>query len=318
MNVLRFGRNKRGKSEIEMVTETSAEEMIRKELYDSSISNIQDIGGKKYASVSVKALLVDSDYQRDEFLSHVKVSTLIYKWNPNKMDALRVSNRKDEKAFAVIDGCHRLLAAKYLGMKYVPCEILDLSDDPKQRQIEEARLFATQNDELDKLTPLQKHKANCLCGVKENLFVQKMIEKYDIKVKTNCGRGYGKIGELTGFSQALKIAKANEKLLDHTLNILYSARWNISHVGLGNFTLSAVSNVLRLHAECTEDVKEILINSLIKITPEQFIANSRAKYPERKDVEAITLTMEDIVCEVLGIPRVYNGGNVKAAMIKVA
>lgn len=296
---------------------TVAKVNSNQELFNLTKQNIQQIGKKKLVYIPLKLLFIDSSYQRNEHISKGKITGLVNKWNDNKMDPLRVSIHPEENRFAIIDGCHRYYAANALNFTGLECEVMFLSEDPTERRIQEATLFATQNDETDKLTPLEKHKANCLRGIKENITLQKMIEKYDIALKPEKGRGRGKIGHLAGFSAALQVARISEQVLDDTFNVIGSARWNLAVNGYHSDVIRSISSTIRLHPAHATEVVQTLVDYCIKVEPEKFMAESMTKYPERKTKEAYILTLEDKVCEALNIPRVYFGGDVKQAIAVV-
>ena len=288
------------------------------ELFNLTMQNIQQIGNKKLVYIPLKLLFIDTGYQRSEHISKAKISNLVNKWNGNKMDALRVSIHPEENRFAIIDGCHRFFSAEILELKGLECEVLTLSSDPTERRVQEAALFATQNDETDKLTPLEKHKANCLRGIKENIVLQKIIDKYDVLLKPEKGRGRAKVGHLAGFSAALQVAKIGESVLDNTFNIINSSRWNLAINGFHSNVIYSISCALRLHPAYTTEAVQALIDYCIQIEPEKFMAEAITQYPERKIKEALVLVMEDKVCEALNIPRVYFGGDLKQAIAAAA
>ena len=288
-----------------------------KDMFEYVMQNVQKIGNKHFVFIPLKLLFIDTDYQRSENISKAKISKLVNKWNANKMDPIRVSIHPEEYRGAIIDGCHRFFAAELMRLKGLECEVMWLSEDPTERKLEEATLFATQFDETDRLTPQEKHKSNCLRKVKENLILQKMIEKYDILLKPEKGRGRAKIGHLAGFSAALDIAKLGESLLDNTFNIVCSARWNFAINGFSSNVLRAVSNILRLHPDYETEIIDAMIKYFVKIEPEKYVAEAMTKYPERKIKEGMLLVLEDYVCETLDIARVYNGGKVQQAMSAV-
>ena len=296
---------------------TVAQVNDNEELFNLTTQNIQQIGKKKLVYIPLKLLCIDSGYQRDEHISKGKISNLVNKWNDDKMDPLRVSIHPEEKCFAIIDGCHRYYAASALNFAGLECEVMFLSSNPAERRVQEATLFATQNDETDKLTPLEKHKANCMRGIKENVYLQKMVDKYNIALKPERGRGRAKINHLAGFSAALQASKISEQHIDNIFNIIVSARWNLATNGFHSYIIRTISRVLRLHPAYTNEIVQTLIDYCIKIEPDSFLAEATVAYPERKIEEACVLTMEDKVCKALNIPRVYFGGNIKQAIAVV-
>ena len=292
----------------------------RQQLWDLTMSNIQRIGGKHYVFVPMELLFVDNRFQRVDENSKAKVNQLARNWDINKMDSLKGSIHAEELRISVIDGYHRVMAAKALGLSGLEVEILkEMPENPEERLIKEATYFATQGDEVSRLTPVQKHKANVLRGVKENVTVNELIEQYHINLKKNPTRGRVAAGELAGFTTALTIAKnTGREMLDMVLNVLCESRWNMARNGLSANALATVYNMLRLHPEYKTEICSALIRMLTPIEPDQLFAQSYAKYPNRGEKERILLYTEDLICDELGIARVYDGGSIAAVLSRVA
>jgi len=291
-----------------------------KRLWDLTMSNIQKIGGKHYVFVPMELLFIDDRFQRVDENSKTKVNQLVRNWDINKMDSLKGSVHPEELRISVIDGYHRVMAAKALKLPGLEVEILNnMPENPEERLIKEATYFATQGDEVSKLTPVQKHKANVLRGVKENVIVNEMIDQYHINLKKNPSHGRVTTGELAGFTMALGVAKTSGKnMLDDVLNILCAARWNLSNAGLSANAISFVYNLLRLHPENKKEVSNTLVNMIEDIEPNQLFAQAYTKYPNRKERERILMYVEDEICERLRINRVYTGGSITVALNKTA
>lgn len=292
----------------------------RKQLWDLTMSNIQKVGGKHYVFAPMELLFVDERFQRVDENSKGKVGQLIRNWDSNKMDSLKGSVHTEELRISIIDGYHRVMAALALGLPGLEIEILqDLPENPEERLVKEATYFATQGDEVSKLTPVQKHKANVLRGVTENVIVNELIDQYHISLKKNPSHGRVANGELAGFTVALSIAKhSGKEMLNTVLDILCESRWNISKNGLSSNALSTVHNMLRLHPEHRREISTVLIGMFTSIEPDQLFAQAYAKYPKRGEKERILLYTEDVICETLNIARVYNGGSVSLALNEVA
>jgi len=291
-----------------------------KRLWDLTMSNIQKIGGKHYVFVPMELLFIDDRFQRVDENSKTKVNQLVRNWDINKMDSLKGSVHPEELRISVIDGYHRVMAAKALKLPGLEVEILNnMPENPEERLIKEATYFATQGDEVSKLTPVQKHKANVLRGVKENVIVNEMIDQYHINLKKNPSHGRVAAGELAGFTTALVIARNNGKeMLNTVLSILCEARWNLSKNGLSANALATVYNMLRLHPEHKKEIGVVLISLFTSIEPDQLFAQAYAKYPNRGEKERILMYVEYMVCTELGIPRTYNGGNLQSVLAKIA
>lgn len=277
-------------------------------LYTVTKSSFQQVGGKYFVNVPVELLFADYRYQRLTDNSSAKIRKLVERWNPAKMDALRVSFHDDENKIAVINGMHRLIAAKILGLNMIECEVInDLPQDPVERLKAEAFIFVSQNDEVELLKPYQKHNAGILIGAPEYVILNNVISKYGIELKkTVAGRGKCKAGELAGYSKALDIAiRGGEDYLDNIFNIICKSRWNLHSLGFSNKVLIAIYNVIRLHPDNIAEITQKCIEYMKPITPVQFIAESMSAYPKRKETEQVTLYLEDYLCDTIGMDRVY-------------
>ena len=281
-------------------------------LFKLTVSNIQQIGNKKYVNMPMELMFIDEQYQRGTVTSKLKIRNLANKWNDAKMDSLKVSIHPEEGRFAIIDGMHRYKAAEIIGKTELNCEVIELSGDPKVRLVQEATLFATQMDEVDNLTPVEKHSANCLRGVIENVILQEVLDFYNIPLKTNPSHGRVKIGHLAGFTSALAIAKKNGKgRLDSIFYVITGARWDIASKGTSSLVIQSIDAMLKLHPDHEEEIKQKLIEMFKPIQPEKFFASAMDTYPERKEKERLVLYLEDKICDELNIEHVYHGGNVK-------
>lgn len=287
------------------VTSTAISKAHRDD-YELVMENANQIGNKKFAYIPLKLLFADSRFQRLHKKGGVKVRRLIDKWINAKCDPLRVSPHNDECMFSIIDGYHRFLAAYALGMKRIVCEILEVPEDPVERLKFEATLFATQNDELDKLSPVEKHKANLIIGSGEHIILESLLKKYNIPLKANSRGGKVKSGYLAGYTDALAIAKVHgEDTLDRVFAILCESRWNIAKHGFCSHVFRAIKNVLILHPNYSDQIVEEAIKMFKPISPAQFLAESMAAYPRRMNAERTTLYLEDYLCDAIGMERVY-------------
>lgn len=278
-------------------------------MYDLVMNSTKQVGSKVYAYIPTELLFVDPEFQRDSNSAKFqrKVKILKEKWDINKMDALRVVPHPEEHKFSIIDGSHRDEVAIELGIPGLECEIVfGLPDDPEKRRVEEAKLFSTQDNEKDVLTPVEKHKAYVLCGVRENCILDKLVRKYNIPIKKNPSHGRVPVGALAGFTKALYIIKKDgESMMDDIFYILCESRWNIASKGLGALTITSVYHVLSYHPNYRNEIKTVMIDYFKDIEPENFFAEASVKYSKRilTQSERLTVYLEDVVCEHLDIER---------------
>lgn len=102
-------------------------------------------------SIPVDEVFMDAEYGRVP--SPSKVDGLVDEWDADAVGVIYVSLRPDGR-YAILDGWHRILAARRLGIRYLPARVyIDLS---KER---EARLFDWYNRKRLKPMPNETFKA---------------------------------------------------------------------------------------------------------------------------------------------------------------
>lgn len=284
---------------------------MNKEMYTLVMKNAKEVGNKKFVVFPVALLYADPRFQRIDDATSSRITKLADNWDTNKMDPLRVSFHDEECMGSVIDGYHRLCAAKRIGLSEIECEVLQgLSDFPATRLKEEARLFADQDDQVSRLTPQQKHLANCLCGVKENVELQRIIDKFEVKVKPDRARR-ASTGYLQGFTAALNVCKTNPKILEKTFTIIQKAKWDMATNGYSALVINSISAILTIH-RYNDDITKYLIKYFRPIEPAKFFADAMVKYPERREKERLVLMLEDHLVDTYQVKRLYTGGKVVA------
>lgn len=258
------------------------------------------IGNKTFSYIPVEMLFADPSYQRTDGINPEKVLSLAENFEPRKMDALKVSAREGLFAFAIIDGCHRLEAAKRNGIEYLECEILfGLSIE------DEARLFAEQNDHVEKVTPAQKHKANVLLGVQECRDLESACRFYGIAMKKDLSkRGRQPIGVLQSYTDALRISKAfGLEGLEWIFGILQEAKYTSEYGGFSSYVLGGLFHIYDHHMADEKEMKNFLHTYLKQFTPRILKAKAVARYPMRDARIACALLIEDEAEKFYGLDK---------------
>lgn len=276
-------------------------------LYNLVVNNIQTIGGKKFAYIPLELLTIDSRYQRGALTTENKINKLVGSWNRNLMNPILVSPHKEKALFYIVDGFHRVEAARRMGLTGIEAEVLvDLPDDPEQRLIAEAKLFGNQLKAVDKLTPIQSHNANVLAGVTANILLERIAEKYNVNIKpANCQSRKKRINTVTAFATALRVAKKGEQLLDDIFDIICYAGWNMGTEGFTHWVIQSLSNILSMHPDMREASKTALKEYFRTREVENVLAEAIVKYPLRKKGVQMTLFLEDYLHTTIGMPYVY-------------
>lgn len=276
-------------------------------IYNLVVNNIQTIGNKKFAYIPLELLTVDSRYQRNNLTKEKKINKLIDSWNKDLMNPILVSPHVEEAMFYIVDGFHRVEAAKRMGLAGIEAEVLfDLPTDTKERLVAEAKLFGNQLKAVDMLTAVQSHNANVLAGVEANILLEKIAEKYNVNMKpVNCKAREKRINTVTAFVTALNAAKKGEQLLDDIFDIVCYAGWNMGTDGFTHYVIQSLSNILSMHPDMRVASKTALKNYFRTKEAELILAEATVKYPLRKKGAQMTLYLEDYLHNTINMPYVY-------------
>ena len=153
-------------------------EMGKETLANVVMNNTYELWGKRIACIPVELLELDHAYQRTETGNANKLAE---NWDDTACEFLLVSFRDGK--FYVIDGQHRMIAAKINGIKSLPCVILT-----GLTRSEEARRFSVQGVGRKVLTPTDTFKANIECGNKDykevatDMEIKRICDKYGVVI----------------------------------------------------------------------------------------------------------------------------------------
>lgn len=282
-------------------------------LFKACMRNVQTIGTKRYVNINTELLYCDPAFQRINISSKGKINSLISHWDSDKMDTLRGSVHEDECRISIIDGYHRLMAAKALKIESLNVEIIKTPKGKTARLKREAELFATQDDDTEKMTPIQKHKAYCIIGKKGNLIIDKLCKKYSISLKTSGYRAGREKGYLTGFSEAVKIAGRDngdgEEVLDRVFSILTEIGWKNATKGLSSDVIRLFTSIFDLHPNEAELIEAYICDKFREKDPDYIFSLGNARYPERSRKDRSVLALEDVLHEGMGLPYVYKAND---------
>lgn len=282
---------------------------IMAERFESAMQNAQKIGNKYFCSIPVASLAFDLSYQRNEMVRESKIKSLVDNWVDALCDPIKVSPHPEENLFYVYDGSHRYAGQTILGRRMIVCEIdMELANmEPEARRIEEARRFAKQSDNVDRLSAIQKHDANVIIGNPANIFVEKLAQKYNVALKQGSVAGRTKqANTLTGFGTALDIAAKKENYLAESFKVICNAGWNKGNDGFSACVLSALENIYMNHPAMRDDISTELIKWFRKVEPEYIASLGNTEYPMRKaKAVRMTLVIEDHLHKAIGCPYTY-------------
>lgn len=274
------------------VEEIRTSTKANKVLYNAIMSNTKEIGSKVYASIPVELLYADPEYQRIETRNERKIYGLAKEWDDAKMDALRVVPHPEENRFAVVDGYGRMCASQ---MTETPktsleCEIIQgAPSDPEERLKFEARLYCEQQDETERLSPIQKHKANVLLRNSTAMILELVCNEYHVSIVS--GKGWRNERTLGSYGDAFNIVRVHgEECLRYIFDVIKASGFDLEPNGYCRPVMVSLRNVYTAYGK---DSKKAISEFLRQSSPRDFKANAIAKYPKREANIACTLFLQD-------------------------
>ena len=123
-------------------------------------------------------------------------------------------------------------------------------------------------------------------------------------------RGSGVLGSYT---EALSLCSIdNGACAEYVYDIIRDSGFDRKHSGYVSYVTRALRDVYKLYAQDRSETKKFLSEEFRKITPENLKANACAKYPILDFRTAVSLYVEDMIVEGLGLEqsRVIEGTKV--------
>lgn len=291
--------------------------------YNTVMEDAKEIGFKKFASIPLELLEIDTDYQRLSVINTEKIHALMRDFNENLCDPILVVPHPETHSFAVINGSHRMVACELKGIKTITAVIAEgLPEDPHERKIEEAILFCEQGKHVDHLAPAHKHKANVTRGIKKYVVLDKCMEGRKLLLNTHELRNKSVEEQdrmkadgwrvLSGYSAALQVAGRTNGTedLNNTFDVIERCGWHDASNGYSANTIRPIASVLNMH-----DNDPIVIGAVIKflhtMEPDLFFAMAHTAFPERKEKERLTMFLEIETAKLLNREPLYTGGDLR-------
>jgi hypothetical protein len=284
--------NKVKMSKTTEIIDLNPELSTRKKLADSVIMNAKEIistglRGKEtkkiIALVPVSLLRVDhKSYQREEKKHVIKMSK---EWDDTQCTLLLVNYRNEEGWFYVIDGQHRTVAAKILGIEYLPCEIfIGLSVE------EEAKRFLYYNTGTKSLNPFDTFKANICWGEPNDTAIKEVCDKYGIDVidRKNSAKS------LRSVSVARAIYKSGgTSALNWIFSLIEAGHWEDFKESYSADILIGFNAVYNKNSGNLTKVRENLLAFMKTGNPTEVAGFANMEYPTLGHSTRIRLVIED-------------------------
>lgn len=315
-----FGVMENGNFEFTDMSEEEKEQITgyRHILYQS-ISEVR-MGAMKFALIPLDLLIPNEKYQRVYTIDYEKIDVLASNWDGDLAGVITIAVIPETEMYEVVDGWHRVLAAKMKGITHLPARIIDLPEDENERIIKCAEIFTRQG--TDPLSKADRFNAEVLKGTREYVIVNNAIKgkKYLISKRIiDNERNPEKKKEymadysvITGLSGMLELActEAGEVVVPQVFDILEKANWTHKRLGMSGDIIRAIGKIMNIHNNDPEYALAIA-RFLSNYEPQIFQANATAMFNMRKRLERQMMYLEIQVSNMIGVEPVYVGGNIR-------
>lgn len=261
---------------------------------------------------------IDSRYQTDDRTER-DLRYLTDNWDERKLMPLIGVPHWEEGKVYVVDGYGRWIASQIVDKKkYKDLKVLLLLNapiEPEDRLVYEAEVYAYQNKQVKQLTPIQKHGAFMILHDEATETLEKMRKKYGFEYTNVTGmRGASVLGS---YSYTLKLCNVdNGKAAKYVFDICAGAGFDRKPNGYATYIMKALKDVYTLYAKDRMETKKYIIKKFREITPYALRANSVVKYPMLDMKTAVSLYVEDMVVDGLGLEQTREVVNSKVTFIK--
>ena len=253
--------------------------------------------------IPVEILEIDTRYQT-EARTERDLRYLTNGWDENKLLPLIGVPHWEEGKVYLVDGYGRWIASQIINKeKYEYLTVLLILNAPsnKQKRLEfEAEMYAYQNKQVAKMTAIQKHGAMLVLHDNATEILEKMKEKYGFEY--TAVKGNREASVLGSYTETLRLCNLdNGKAAEYVFDICEGAGFDRKSNGYATYVMRGFRDMYKLYADNRKDTKEFLIKELRKITPMTLKANAVVKYPMLEFKTAVSLYLEDMVVNNLGL-----------------
>ena len=253
--------------------------------------------------IPVEILEIDTRYQT-EARTERDLRYLTNGWDENKLLPLIGVPHWEEGKVYLVDGYGRWIASQIINKeKYEYLTVLLILNAPsnKQKRLEfEAEMYAYQNKQVAKMTAIQKHGAMLVLHDNATEILEKMKEKYGFEY--TAVKGNREAAVLGSYTETLRLCNLdNGKAAEYVFDICKGAGFDRKSNGYATYVMRGFRDMYKLYADNRKDTKEFLIKELRKITPMTLKANAVVKYPMLEFKTAVSLYLEDMVVNNLGL-----------------
>lgn len=243
---------------------------------------------KEIVMVPTDELEVDRRYQRN--VDTLLVSKIARYYNEALFSPLLVAERHTPNGTFkyVVDGQHRLEAARLLGITEVPCFVYEGMDSTQ-----EASLFVNQQVATARLTPRDTYKANVFIGNPENIdvIIDKTLHKHGHRIGIH-SHDVGGWYAIVSLRETIK--KVGVGGLEEILEALNELGWTLGRAAKSRLLLSGLTQAVKRGLSAAEIVEMCRQNYP---DPEDYIAEVARRARGRKQTIAAAAMIDDIITQ---------------------
>ena len=167
------------------------------------------------------------------------------------------------------------------------------------------------------LTAIQKHGAMIVLHDAATEILENMKKKYGFEYSANKGNREASV--LGSYTVTLALCKLdNGKAAEYVFDICGGAGFDRKPNGYSTYVMRALRDMYKLYANDRENTKQYFIRELRSITPLSLKANAVVKYPMLDMKTAVSLYLEDMLVEDLGLEQSREVSGTKLVPIKKA
>lgn len=251
---------------------------------EAILRNVPEVGGLKFAEIPVDMLCVPDTYQR---MTHGHEKKIASNWDKRKAGALVVSYR--DGCLYVIDGQHRLLAARMVGENSMPCQIYE-----NLTENEEAVIFGNQDENKIRLKTVEKLRALYVGEDPAAITLKKICDEYGIVLLPMDSKEKAPV--LTGLRVTITaLSNYGEVCVRWIFDTIKKSGWRLVSGAYSESSINSLRNIYVAHKSELDRVQERIVSVYEKIDYETAKARAVVRYPHRSKTAALTAMLEEIL-----------------------
>lgn len=253
--------------------------------------------------IPVEIMEIDTRYQI-EARTKRDLRYLTNGWNENKLLPLIGVPHWEEGKVYLVDGYGRWIGSQIVDKeKYKELQVMLILNPPKDKvkRLEfEAEIYAFQNKQVSKMKAIHKHGAMMVLHDEATETLEKLKARYGFEY--TAVKGNREASVLGSYVETLNICKLDRgKAAEYVFDVCEGAGFDRKANGYAVYIMRGLKDIYRLYANNREETKEFLIGELRDTTPLHLKARAKTKYPLLDDRGAVSLFLEDLVVENLGL-----------------